>query len=218
MVLYTLFTELLQPPEIGGERFFGGGFGDPIPVGIEVVGGSSVLPTAQPGPPLCWGTIWSLPPPDTANRAGVLGPGWRWRRTKLSNSTVAVWRGALSQWKTKPWSASLGLLCLNLFNKILSRKCPYVNRAIFSTSAVYLLWECMSFSSSQDFFFFWPLSSPPNFTFFRIDSLVPRKHFLFHTNFLFALKMWLTKFFASLILHRWCGVQWVADWLGPRKR
>ena len=45
MVPYTLFTELLQPPEIGGERFFGGGFGDPIPVGIEVVGGSSVLPS-----------------------------------------------------------------------------------------------------------------------------------------------------------------------------
>ena len=86
MVPYTLFTELLQPPEIGGERFFGGCFGDPIPVGIEVVGGSSVLPSQ--------GLLYVGEPYEVCRRQiqrySVLGPGWWWRRTKLSNSTVAV--------------------------------------------------------------------------------------------------------------------------------
>ena len=48
-----------------------------------------------------------------------------------SNYSIISNRRVIPVEKTKPLLSSLGLLCLNLLNKILSTKCPNVNKAIF---------------------------------------------------------------------------------------
>ena len=49
----------------------------------------------------------------------------------ISDYTTAVWTGALSQWKTDPFSARLGLFCLNLLIKILSFSFQFIISRVY---------------------------------------------------------------------------------------